>query len=181
MRQCLKCGVKKPESQFYQNIGGKRPGLLASRCKACELDRQAAYYQRHKERKKIHFAARYIALKDSVFAAYGGYKCACCGETEPTFLTIDHIGDNGSYHRREMSKAGEDYRSATGYKTYCWIIRNGFPAGFQVLCANCNHGRFRNHGICPHKRSEGSTTIPKGSTARAGRKSGAPLKKRVKI
>jgi hypothetical protein len=57
-------------------------------------------------------------------------------------------------------------------------VKHRFPAGFQVLCLNCNHGRFRNGGICPHQRSEGSTTIPKGSTARAGRKRGAPLKSR---
>jgi len=180
MKVCTKCGVEKRESAFYRNIGGRRPGLVASRCKACELERQADYYQRHRERKSIHFAARYAAMKDAVFAAYGGYRCSCCGETQPLFLTIDHVDEGGADHRRQMSKEGQDYRSATGYKTYCWLVKHEFPPGFQVLCANCNHGRFRNGGICPHRRSEGSTTIPKGSTARAGRKCGAPAKNRVK-
>jgi hypothetical protein len=82
------------------------------------------------------------------------------------FLTIDHIANNGSQHRRELS--GDGYRDASGYKTYRWLENNGFPKGFQVLCANCNQGRYRNGGVCPHHSgSEGSTTIPKGSTQQA--------------
>jgi hypothetical protein len=44
----------------------------------------------------------------------------------------------------------------TGNSFYMWLIRRGFPVGFQVLCFNCNIGRSMNGGICPHK--EGSTT-----------------------
>jgi hypothetical protein len=122
-----------------------------------------AYYSANKDKKKVWFTERYKRLKDTVFNAYGGYKCACCGETEPLFLTIDHIDSDGSKHRREITPEGHDYRdyrSSTGYKTYRWLENNNFPAGFQVLCSNCNHGRHRNGGVCPHKRSEGSTTIP---------------------
>ena len=38
--------------------------------------------------------------KEQVYEAYGGYKCACCGETEPMFLSIDHIDNNGAEERR---------------------------------------------------------------------------------
>jgi hypothetical protein len=31
---------------------------------------------------------------------------------------------------------------------------NGFPAGFQVLCFNCNQGRRLNHGVCPHVEAQ---------------------------
>lgn len=32
--------------------------------------------------------------RDQVFSAYGGYRCNCCNETEPMFLSIDHIENN---------------------------------------------------------------------------------------
>jgi hypothetical protein len=32
-----------------------------------------------------------------------------------------------------------------------WLKRNNFPSGYRVLCMNCNHGRKRNGGICPHE------------------------------
>lgn len=81
-------------------------------------------------------------LADEVFAAYGGYDCACCHEIEPKFLTIDHIHGGGSEQRKTGLK---------GYQFYRWLKKNNFPPGFQVLCINCNLGRFRNGGVCPHQ------------------------------
>jgi len=57
------------------------------------------------------------------------------------FLSLDHIDDNGSEHRRQVGKK----------KMYQWAKDNGFPGGFQVLCFNCNLGRQVNGGVCPHK------------------------------
>lgn len=85
-----------------------------------------------------------------VFAAYGGYKCSCCGETEPDFLSIDHVNNDG-YVR---GKAGEP---RSGEPLYKWLIKQNFPSDFQILCMNCNHGKSRNGGICPHQK-EPSTT-----------------------
>lgn len=98
-------------------------------------------------------------VRREVFAAYGGYKCACCGETEPLFLSIDHVNNDGAKMRREKLYSG----SGTGF--YLWLFKNGFPKGFQVLCMNCQIGKHRNGGVCPH-HSEGVTTIPKGSRAK---------------
>lgn len=101
-------------------------------------------------------------LKDRVFQAYGGWQCACCKESEPRFLTIDHVNNDGAQHRRQMGE------KRGGRKFYEWLVTNGFPSGFQVLCMNCNWGKARNHGVCPHQSPEGSSTIPKnGSTAEA--------------
>jgi len=86
-------------------------------------------------------------LKRSILVHYGDNppQCACCGETEIKFLTIDHINNDGAKHRKifRLNRGGKSL--------YCWIKRNGFPEGFQVLCYNCNCGRYRNKGICPHK------------------------------
>ena len=83
-------------------------------------------------------------VRDQVYRAYGGYRCACCGETEPTFLSIDHINNDGSKHKRE-------HRLHTGEQMYRWLVRNGYPAGFQILCMNCQWGKRNNNGVCPHK------------------------------
>lgn len=78
--------------------------------------------------------------KVAAVAAYGG-RCSCCGESNILFLTFDHVFNNGAEHRRRD-------RSAT--KLAQWLCKNRFPAGFQVLCFNCNIGRHLNGGVCPH-------------------------------
>ena len=77
-------------------------------------------------------------LKSIVFEAYGN-KCACCGETEPKFLEIDHVNNDGATDHRRLERL------------LVWIKKNNFPSDYQILCSNCNHGRYRNGGICPHK------------------------------
>lgn len=73
-------------------------------------------------------------------------QCACCGECELGFLTIDHINSDGSAHRKKSPK--------TAAGMYFWLQRNGFPTGFQILCFNCNMGREQNGGICPHTQTQ---------------------------
>lgn len=80
-------------------------------------------------------------LKDSAYAAYGGYVCSCCGETEEAFLSIDHVNNDGAEHRRDVNRR----------KIYKWLRDNGYPDGYQILCMNCNFGKARNGGVCPHK------------------------------
>lgn len=86
------------------------------------------------------------AYRDSrrrrVLDHYGG-ACACCGEDTFEFLAIDHKDGGGNKHRDEVGR---------GNKLVDWIIVNGFPPLFQVLCHNCNHARST-HGTCPHERA----------------------------
>jgi hypothetical protein len=84
-------------------------------------------------------------VKDEVYAAYGGYVCACCKETEVMFLSIDHIANNGAAERRSGA-----YRGG-GSPFYAWLRKQGFPPGYQVLCMNCQVGKHRNKGVCPHQ------------------------------
>jgi hypothetical protein len=83
------------------------------------------------------------AIKDKVYEAYGGYVCNCCGESEPSFLSIDHVNNDGAAQRKEIGSGGE--------RIYKWLVKNNFPEGYQVLCMNCQWGRRKNNGICPHK------------------------------
>ena len=83
--------------------------------------------------------------KDAVYAAYGGYICACCGETQPMFLSIDHVENNGAAERRSGAYKGG------GSAFYGWLKKQGFPPGYQVLCMNCQVGKHKNKGVCPHQ------------------------------
>lgn len=70
--------------------------------------------------------------------------CACCGEKEIKFLSIDHINGGGNKHRKTITKNGK------GGNISHWLVKNDFPDGFQVLCHNCNMAKGF-YGQCPHK------------------------------
>jgi hypothetical protein len=92
-------------------------------------------------RKDADRRALWTKRKLAAYAAYGGAACACCGETEECFLSLDHVNDNGGQHRKEIGAAN----------LYVWLERHHYPPGFRVLCMNCNMGRQRNGGVCPHE------------------------------
>ena len=83
-------------------------------------------------------------IRREVYAAYGTI-CARCGEAETKFLSIDHINNDGAEERRS-GKYG-----SSGSAFYLWLRKNSFPAGYQVLCMNCQVGKHRNNGVCPHQ------------------------------
>lgn len=107
------------------------------RAKRHKVNRTPEEYARHTERVK----KRAYQIREAVFGAYGGFVCACCNERNPMFLTIDHIEGCGGAERRKQG---------LGHSFYGWLRRHGFPPGFQVLCYNCNLGRAKNGGVCPH-------------------------------
>jgi len=87
--------------------------------------------------------------KQRVMNHYGG-RCLCCGESCLDFLTIDHIQENGAEHRRRIAPNHRG-KGPGGDLFYRWLENNNYPVGFQVLCYNCNIGKHRNDGICPHQ------------------------------
>ena len=96
--------------------------------------------QRATERMKLLYAE----LRTEMIEAYGG-QCKCCGESEATFLELDHIHSDGSAHRRKIGRGS--------HNTYRWAKKHGWPKDvFRLLCANCNQGRQRNGGVCPHEQ-----------------------------
>jgi len=96
------------------------------------------YYQKHKARKREWAKADHHRKRQLVFDHYGN-RCECCGEAEPMFLTVDHINGGGRQHGLKIGNL------------YLWLVRNNFPDGFRLLCMNCNGGRERNGGVCPHR------------------------------
>jgi hypothetical protein len=99
------------------------------------------YYRDNKEKYKIWHKEHREQARLDIIANYGG-KCACCGETEPLFLEIDHVNGGGSTDRKN---------GLSGTMMYLKLKEQGYPKDdYQLLCANCNHGKFRNGGVCPH-------------------------------
>jgi len=92
-------------------------------------------------------------LRDRIlaFEHYGGpnYKCACCPESEFSFLTIDHNEGKGNSEREKLF----GNKSVAGHHFYRKLRGLGFPDGYQVLCMNCQVGRRDNiDNVCPHKK-----------------------------
>ena len=52
-----------------------------------------------------------------------------CNINDIDMLAIDHINNGGGKHRKELG---------THMRYHDWLIKNNFPAGFQILCANHN-------------------------------------------
>lgn len=81
---------------------------------------------------------------------YGG-KCACCGETEPIFLALNHINGGGNEHRRQIGNNPGNRCGSSSTQFYRWIEKNDCPDILQILCHNCNMGKHLNGGVCPHQ------------------------------
>jgi hypothetical protein len=77
-------------------------------------------------------------LKEAIISAYGG-KCACCGEADSRFLTVDHVQNDGAEERRQIGH----------WNILANIRRQGFPDRYQLLCYNCNCAKGV-YGSCPH-------------------------------
>lgn len=167
MKVCSKCSLQKEESEFYFRL---TKGYFNAECKVCTRKHTKAYYVKNRESiRKVENAlnrARRKVLRSAVLEAYGGPVCACCGEREEAFLTLDHIENNGAAERLKI--AGR--RNAAGIHTYMWLLKHGFPPGYQVLCMNCNFGKRMNNGVCPHRGTcndysqEVGASAPKRST-----------------
>lgn len=120
--RCGRCAARPP-----------RPGL--STCQECADKVAKRYWSDPKawnaKAKRIRDQHRLDVIK------HYGDKCACCGETTPEFLAIDHIDGIGKERRR------------SGSSFYIWIKAQGYPDHLQVLCHNCNMAKSF-YGRCPH-------------------------------
>ena len=67
---------------------------------------------------------------------YGG-SCVFCGESFEPFLTIDHINNDGNKLR--LQQRGKN----SGFNIYRWLRLNNYPDTVQILCLNCNNGKYK--------------------------------------
>lgn len=104
------------------------------------------YLENQKKQRRICREHRFEVLRH-----YGGKppQCACCGENERLFLELDHVFGGGNKERKQNKN-----RSASSF--YLFLIKIGFPKGYQILCSNCNRakdvsnrGRKKSRKFCP--------------------------------
>lgn len=121
-------------------------------CFSCNLALGRYGYCPHKTEQQVYKDLGALSIKKRcevklrllVLSNYGG-KCACCGESEYEFLSIDHI--NGD--RREDTKLLGFCQTNMLYR---YLRNHNYPTNrYQLLCYNCNcaKGFF---GACPHKK-----------------------------
>ena len=65
-------------------------------------------------------------------------------------MTDVHLRSNNGIR---LNNDGNIMRLVHGHsgKFYAWLKRNNYPSGFQILCMNCQWGKLRNNGVCPHQ------------------------------
>ena len=124
-KQCPVCQEFKPLTAFQQNPDGS---IRKHTCKSC-------YGQKYRS-----------AIRLEAILALGS-RCACCGEKHPSFLSLDHINNDGGEHRSK-------YTSSNNTLIYADARREGWPTDkYQLLCYNC-HSAKSYKGQCPHEIGE---------------------------
>lgn len=145
---CNKCCFRRPvidgkrcQVCRNQHNAAKAKKILRGLCSGCCVNKAEAGYKTCTAcLGKSRSATRQIWLQ--IVEHYGGC-CACCGEREIVFLTVDHKNNDGAAHRRSLG-------IPAGFKFYRWLVDAGFPADLQLLCYNCNCSKQR-VGECPHE------------------------------
>lgn len=155
---CKVCGQPKSLSDFQMS-----DRWHINTCKKCQSKRAVASFKRRSTanpelyQKLLSYEKDRHAKQVQAVLDHYGRECECCGETEEKFLTVDHIEGIGSYKKRV--ELGHN-------RMYSWLVRNNFPPGYRLLCSNCNHGRARNGGVCPHQ--EGSQARAQARSRKCG-------------
>jgi hypothetical protein len=111
-------------------------------CIECGKEKKVGFRHKAFLCNACYLRKNHLLIRMKVLKYYGGDppKCACCGETEYKFLAIDHINGGGLKQRRETKT----------HNLESWINKSKYPAGFQILCHNCNAAKGF-YGECPHK------------------------------
>lgn len=115
------------------------------RCVECGFIKSRQYEKQHPEIRNAAIRRQYRQLRSDVLQMLGG-KCSCCGETEPTFLCVDHINGGGNRHRKALGSVVilRWLRQQLRHYDLEPISRE-----YRVLCSNCNLA-YASLGYCPH-------------------------------
>ncbi len=141
---CCRCFNSKPEAEFIAANSRVSP-----RCNECrDYNARWRWKRRRKlspedlKKQQLAELTRSRSYRIKILEAYGN-KCACCGETTPEFLALDHVNNDGAAERKKTALAGSTF--------YCYVLRQGCPPTYRLLCHNCNSSRGY-YGYCPHER-----------------------------
>ena len=93
------------------------------------------YTARDRDKARANYRRYHRSIRLRVLNHFGG-KCQWpdgCDITDPDMLQIDHINGDGYKHRKERKASAHG-----GASLHMWLIKNNFPPGFRILCANHN-------------------------------------------
>lgn len=147
-KRCGNCKKTKDIALFTYSKGEEQ--LTARLCKDCRVELAATTKKKYwsdieSNRAKDREYAKKRRLR--VLTYYGGNPpcCACCDENRYEFLQLDHIEGGGKQHRMKT------FGYISGPSLYKRILRDKFPPGYRILCANCNFA-LGHYGHCPHSK-----------------------------
>lgn len=151
---CSKCLEEKPNTlEFFPSNKSRKDGVSAY-CTKCVHKYNKQFYTNNIVRERRRSIESRQRARMQVLSHYsnGLLKCSCanCVETIVEFLTLDHIEGGGAKHKKSIGGSAA---------IWGWLIRNGYPEGFRVLCMNCNFSLGR-VGYCPHDRGEDRLYAP---------------------
>lgn len=100
-------------------------------CKA----RNVEYHQ--ERRKETCEKAKIFRRKAKIdvlthYSKDGVLACVRCGILDIDVLCLDHIHGGGTQERLRL------FKKKSGWTFYHRLRQEGFPEGYQTLCANCN-------------------------------------------
>lgn len=135
MKQCTKCGKRKPKAAFHNRTS---TGGNAAICAICDRDRVAGYRAKNasriKKRNRDYQRKKRQHTKHAVLRKLGGVCITPgCGCRELDWLTISHEANDGKQHRIVVGSSQAVYR---------WAL-NAADAELQqarisVRCIRCN-------------------------------------------
>lgn len=149
MKRCCHCKSVKPAGEFNRNKS-KSDGLSTT-CRGCS---NFFYRQKYRHNRLLYgkLSRKYRTILHIEAEHIYGSVCYCCGETNKMFLTWDHPNNDGASHRKKIAEDyGSNYRQISTEMMLRDLKKRGWPVNAnRRACYNCNCGRHRNNGICPH-------------------------------
>ena len=123
-------------NEITKSNKGNIRGVYASMPKDQKAALNARNYARHKDQQRAYAKVWAAELKLQTMSHYGPQgKLQCswpeCQVVDPDMLCLDHINDDGAKERKVTGLRG-------GGETYYTLRANGYPEGYQTLCANHN-------------------------------------------
>lgn len=148
---CTRCRRPKEDPQFKmcgQCRDTHRTRPMTDERREWRKSYMADYMRKNDEilrpKRQAYSRNRAAVLRSEIITRYGS-RCACCSESTPQFLSIDHVNNDGAAKRKYVRDGGH----GKGMSFYRHIVDAGFPDTFQLLCHNCNFAKGV-YGACPH-------------------------------
>ena len=137
---CRKEFSKRPSrSQKYCSVECVRSAFFLGGHTCKEDGCDVAVYKNNKSGYcKKHRNKHGYAKQKAVLYAELGNKCACCGERDEMYLSIDHVNNDGGKLRKQNDGHSRIHGQIKYYREN--------PDALQLLCSNCNHAKSRNNG-----------------------------------